>query len=81
MHHATTAARNALEVKYYCYAVFLDVSWTFDKVWIDGLIRKINQYFPYQFVKILESYFYFCRFQVHYDEGISSIKSLDAGIP
>lgn len=81
VHRIAAVARNALEAKEYCCAVFLDISQAFDKVWIDGLIHKISQYLPAQIIEILESYLLNRTFQVHYGESTSEIKPILAGVP
>ena len=44
-------------------AVFLDVAKTFDSVWIDGLLFKLNILeFPSYLVKIITSYLHFRTF-------------------
>ncbi len=66
VHRVASEARNALEPKQYCCAIFLDISQAFDRVWFEGLIHKISQYLPSQYTDILVSYFHHRLFQVHF---------------
>lgn len=56
-HEIFSIIRAALEAEHNCPAVFLDVSQTFDRVWIDGLLHKISEYLPAQHVEIIQSYY------------------------
>jgi len=52
-HRLTDVINKALDDKYYCSAVFLDVSQTFDKVWHQGLLLKIKQTLPPGYFNLL----------------------------
>ena len=76
-----TEVRNCLEAKKCCSAVFLDVSHALYRVWIDGLIYKISQYLPGQYIEIIESYFTDHLFEVQFGKVSSDIKPIAAGAP
>lgn len=59
--------------------VFLDVAEVFDKTWHEGLLYEISLLnIPAILIKIVKS---FLLFAVKMDGHISSIKSIDAGLP
>lgn len=62
--------------------VFLDISQAFDKVWHEGLIHKLMQYnFPPYLIHIIKSYLTNRTFEVHLQGAISSVRSIEAGVP
>jgi len=70
-----------LEVKSVCSAVFLDVAQAFDKVWHDGLVKKLRSILPPDFCDILESYLTERFFRVKQENCYSSLQPINAGVP
>lgn len=81
MHRVTNIIEKALEEKKICSATFLDVAQAFDKVWHEGLLRKLNNQLPKQYVQILESYISNRLFRVKLENEFSDIKQIKAGVP
>ncbi len=81
VHRIVNEIKNALDGRKYCSAVFLDVAQAFDKVWHDGLISKIKKLLPTEFHNILENYLRLRKFQIKYNECVSKVSEINAGIP
>ncbi len=81
IHRITDVIKNALEEKKICSAVFLDVAKAFDTVWHAGLIHKLKEILPTQYVNILKSYIADRVFRVKHEEEYSEIKEIKAGVP
>lgn len=81
MHRVSRTIRSAFKEKKHCFAIYLDISQTFNKVWIDGLLYKVNQYVPKQFIQILESHPHGKQFQIHYGKAVSVLKPITADVP
>jgi len=43
VHRITIVIENTLEEKKACFTLFLDVAQAFNKIWHEGLFRKIEQ--------------------------------------
>ena len=73
---------NAFENKKFRPALFLDISQTFDRVWIPGLLSKIlSSCVPKQQVLLVESYLQLRNFYVAYGEAKSATLPIDTGVP
>ena len=77
-HEIFKSLNDRLEV----WGVFLDISKTFDKVWLEGLLLKLSlSCIAGNNVKLLRN-FLFCRKQrVALNGQNSSLKSINAGVP
>ena len=77
-HEIYKSLNDGLEV----WGVFLDISKTFDKVWLEGLLLKLSlSCIGGNIVKLLRD-FLFCRKQrVALNGQNSSLKSINAGVP
>lgn len=71
----------ALENKEFALAIFLNINAAFDKVWHQGLIFKIHQYFPPAMCKIILSYLSSRSFYVQIGEATSPLMPIEAGVP
>ena len=80
-HRVVQVARNALEKKKFCSAIFLDIKQAFDKVWHPGLLFKLKQHLPAPFFFVLKSYLQNRCFYVKINSEISNICEIKAGIP
>ena len=81
IHRITDIIERALEEKQICSAVFIDVAQAFDKVWHEGLINKLNQMLPVQYVNIFSSYITDRLFRVKQEDEYSDLKEVRAGVP
>jgi len=77
----TTEIRTAFEHREYCTALFLDVAQAFDRVWLDGLMFKINKLLPQNIHKLLKSYLDKRVFAVRCSSSTSSDFTIEAGVP
>lgn len=77
----TSEKRTAFKNRQYCTAVFVDVSQAFDRVWLDGLMHKINLKLPKYTHKLLESYLYERKFAVRSNTATSNDHPIGAGVP
>lgn len=88
-HHSTTQQcfrvvdkiSEALERKFYCTGVFLDVAQAFDRVWHPGLVYKLKRLLPFTYYLILKSYLTSRSFQVQYGTSTSLTRPVLAGVP
>jgi hypothetical protein len=80
-HRLTTIINETLENHQYCFALFLDVSQTFDKVWHHGLLLKILQTLPPNYFNILKSYLQSRHLVVTYKNSTSPPVSMLSGVP
>lgn len=81
VHRMTYVIEKALEEKLVCSAIFLDVAQAFDRVWHDGLIRKLNRVLPKQYVELLSSYLSDRLFRIKQEDEYSELKEVRAGVP
>ena len=81
VHRLTDVIEKTLESKKVCAAVFLDVSQAFDRVWHQGLIKKIRNFLPESHVCIIESYLTDRTFRVKQKSNYSAIKKIGASVP
>lgn len=81
IHKITNCIKSALEDSKYCTGVFLDIAQAFDKVWHEGLIKKIENLLPSKFHKILYSYIKNRKFKVDYKNHITKEYPIAAGVP
>lgn len=81
VHRITDVIEKAYEGKYICSALFLDVSQAFDKVWHEGLIRKLEKIVPSPYVELLTSYLENRYFRVKHEGEYSDMKQISAGVP
>lgn len=62
--------------------VFLDIEKAFDSIWHNGLIFKMNQFgYPIYLQKMIQSFLLGRSFIVTVGEGISTERSIPAGVP
>ncbi|KAL4136299.1 hypothetical protein QTP88_007847 [Uroleucon formosanum] len=80
-HRIVDAISFSLEKKLYCTCVFLDVSQAFDKVWHHGLLFKLKQFLHPSYYLLIKSYLTNRNFRVSYGSSVSSIASINAGVP
>jgi hypothetical protein len=80
-HRLTTIITETLENHQYCYAVFLDVSQTFDKCWHHGLLLKIQQTLPPNYLNTLKSYLQSRHLVVTYKISTSLPVPMLSGVP
>ncbi len=81
VHKITNEIKRAMENKFYCTGIFLDVAQAFDKVNHNGLMQKINRILPLKYQPLLHNYLTDRTFQVQYGEETSSIRPIKAGVP
>lgn len=81
MNRITTEICTAFENREYCAALFLDVAQAFDRVWLDGLMFKIQKLLPQNTHKLLETYFYKRTFTVRCNNSMSYDHNINAGVP
>lgn len=81
VHRITNTIEKALEEKKVCSTIFLDVAQAFDKVWHEGLIYKLRNMLPKQFVDLLQSYLTQRMFRIRQDDKYSKLKPIHAGVP
>ena len=81
VHRVANEIRKTFEEKKFCSALFLDVAQAFDKVWHEGLIYKIRQYFPAAFHKILISYLSERKYRIKYQDFTTDKYCIRAGVP
>lgn len=80
VHRVVNQIKSDLDTKKYCSAVFLDITQAFDKVWHPGLLYKIRKLIPQHF-NVLKSYIENRQFTVKHRGVISSIQSINSGVP
>ena len=81
MNRLTDTIASALEKKQYCNTVFLDVAQAFDRVWHSGLLYKFKKILPPAFYLFFKSYLDNRQFAVRYHSSLSSISTIEAGVP
>ena len=81
VHRVYNTLRDALELKQYCSAAFLDVSQAFDKVWHLGLLYKLKMHLPHTFYEILKSYLSNRSFRIKFSDETSQLYKINAGVP
>lgn len=81
VHRITDLIEKSLEEKKICSAIFLDIAQAFDKVWLDGLIFKLEKTLPFEYCELLKSYLKRRYFRVKQEGVYSSIKEAKAGVP
>ena len=88
-HHSTVEqinrvyqyARNSLEKKQYCTAVFIDVTQAFDKIWHQGLLYKLKKMLLHSFFPLLKSYVLNRYFMVKINNHCTEIHPIESGVP
>lgn len=81
VHRITNVIEQSLEERKICSAVLLDVSQAFDKVWHNGLLRKIRGVLPKPYVEVIKSYLEDRYFRVKLEDAYSRIKEINTGVP
>lgn len=81
VHRVVRTINDCIEKKEFCSAAFLDVTQAFDKVWHLGLLYKIKQYLPHCYFNLLRSYLSNRHFLVKYNDVITKIYPIKAGVP
>jgi hypothetical protein len=63
-------------------AIFYDIASAFDKVWLDGLLFKLNEYkIPIYLIKILNTHLFNRTFNVKIGEFVTANTSISCGLP
>ena len=81
VHRIIATVKKTFEEKKYCSALFLDVAQAFDKVWLDGLIYKIELLLPADMHKILKSFLLNRQFFLKLNNFTSRRHRINAGVP
>lgn len=81
IHRVVKKINDALHMKTYCSAAFLDISQAFDKVWHTGLLYKLKRELPYNFYLLLKSYLSDRFYYVKYQEERSPLLPIKSGVP
>lgn len=81
LHRVTSYIENALEKGKFCVAVFLDVAQAFDRVWHERLVEKLFKILPCNHVELLSSFLEGRQFRIRYENAISSLRPIGAGVP
>ena len=81
VHNITTLIEITLEEKQVCSSIFLDVAQTFDKVWHEGLLYKIELLLPTEYSRLLKSYLSDRYFRVKQEDEYFGLKPIKAGVP
>lgn len=81
VHRLVEKIQTAFDRKEYCSAVFLDISQAFDKVWHQGLLYKAKRVLPLNLYLLIRSYLSQRLFYVNCENEISSLHSIEAGVP
>lgn len=81
VHRVTHKILNDIDGKKFCIGVFLDVEKAFDKVWHEGLIRKLQKILPSNVLELVKSYVTGRYFYVKHKDAYSSLHAIKAGIP
>jgi len=71
----------AFDDKEYCNAVFIDMQQAFDRVWHDGLLKKIKKLFPAPYYGVIRSYLEDQKFMVRVRNSYSTPCVMRAGVP
>jgi hypothetical protein len=80
-HRIAHEIAKSLEEKRLCTAVFLDVAQAFDRVWLTGLLYKLNTTLPSSYYLLLNSYLHSRFYQVKYKTCCSSCHKVLSGVP
>lgn len=81
IHRIVNTIQETFQEKSYCNAVFLDISQAFDRVWHPGLLFKLKNNIPHSLYVILESYLKERLFFVRYQEALTNLHPIAAGVP
>ena len=81
VHRITNTIEQALEEKLVCSSIFLDVAQAFDKVWHEGLIKKLSELLPKEYAELIKSYITDRLFRVKQEDKYSDLKEIKAGVP
>lgn len=81
VHRIADVIRADLEEKRFCSALFLDIGQAFDRVWHVGLLHKIKRNLPADLYLLLKSYLTNRYFTVKYQDAITPIHIINAGVP
>jgi hypothetical protein len=71
----------AFETKQFCSAGFLDISQAFDRVKHTGLLHKLQQFPPFNYYLILNSFLHNRHFPVRVENSYTDLLPVNAGIP
>jgi hypothetical protein len=77
-HRLVQRIHTALDSKQYCAAALLDISQAFDKEWRAGLVYKLRQALPLNYILLLKSYLHN---RVKVGNDYSELTSIHAGVP
>ncbi|KAL4084334.1 hypothetical protein QTP88_028158 [Uroleucon formosanum] len=80
VHRIVDNIASPLERKYFCSAVFLDVTLAFDRVWLKELLYK-TRFLPAPLYLIINSYLSNHSFQVRCEDVLSETHTAKAGVP
>ena len=81
VHRIVNIIEKTIEEKKVCSTIFLDVAQAFDRVWHEGLTRKLKSLLPIQYVNFIESYITQRYFRIKQEDAYSSLKKIEAGVP
>lgn len=81
VHRVVNRIHQDLEATRYCSAIFLDIGQAFDKVWHQGLLYKLKSSLPINYYTLLKSYLVNRHFRVKYENEITDILPIQAGVP
>lgn len=81
VHRVTHKILADLDEKKFCIGLYLDVEKAFDKVWLRGLLHKLNRILPESLYLLIKSYLTDRHFYVRVNDSCSSLRIIAAGIP
>jgi len=81
VHRIVREIKDTFERKHYCSAVFLDVTQAFDRVWLEGLFWKLQEYLPSNLFVLIKNYLTMRRFVVKQNSYLSNEYPIKAGVP
>ncbi|KAJ4427083.1 hypothetical protein ANN_24698 [Periplaneta americana] len=81
LHRAVDTILDTFEEKSVCLGLFLDTEKAFDKVWHERLLFKLKPIVSDTLFRILQSYLCNRTFSVKYENIVSQVRSIQAGVP
>jgi hypothetical protein len=80
-HRIIQRINKVIENKQCCSTAFLDIFQAFDKVWHSGLLYKLRQSLPPNYILIPKSYLHSRHFLVKVETEYTELLSVNAGVP
>jgi hypothetical protein len=80
-HQIVQSINEALENKQYCSAAFLDISQTFDQIWHTGILSKLRQFLPLNYLILLKSCRHSRHFLMKFESVYTELSSVKASYP